>query len=161
MWIKNKRTAAENLNTRADEQIFIDVVEPCDFRILVRDQFFPVETALTEGPAKTGGVFECLTIGRSMDEQFFRNATHANAGATEIALFGDGNMRAKSRRHAARANTAGTGANHKEVKVVVFSHFRLPLRLTLEIARLSARPNGGIDSLDVENRGGGYHVGGE
>ena len=110
-------------HTAVDQQIAVDAIEAVDLAVFVGDQGRPIEVRFTQRPAKTAGLLEILGKVRAVNQQFFRHAAHIYACATQVAAFRNGYLGAKTRSETRCANTAGTGANYIQVKIV--GHFTL------------------------------------
>jgi hypothetical protein len=106
---------------RPRQQLFIDAVEAGDFCFLVVAQGCPVESGrLTAAfqPKLRASLKDFAEFGR-VDVQFLRHATDIDAGASQVAVFGDRHPGAKTRRHARSSYPTRAGADHEQVVVIV------------------------------------------
>ncbi len=68
-------------------------------------------------------LFQVFSDVGAVHQQFFRHATDVDTSAAQVAAFGYGDVGAEASGEASGTHTAGTGANHKQVKIV--GHFIL------------------------------------
>src|SRR5207344_2188914 len=101
------------------KQLSINSVQTADLGVLVGDQFCPIDMPFAHCPAKTRGVLEILAEMCSVNQKLLRDATHVDAGPSQVALFRHGDLGAIGSGHTAGAHTAGTGADGKEVVIIL------------------------------------------
>ena len=106
-----------------DQQVTIDAVEAVDLAILVGDQGRPIKVRLAQGPAKATGLLKIFGKMRAVHQQLLWYTADVHTGTTQVAALRHGHLGAKASGKARRANTAGTGANYIQVKIV--GHFTL------------------------------------
>ena len=106
-----------------DQQVAIDTVEAVDLTILVGDQGRPIKVRLAQGPAKAAGLFKIFGKMRAVHQQLLWHTADVHTGAAQVAALRHSHLGAKASGKARRANTAGTGANYIQVKIV--GHFTL------------------------------------
>ena len=133
MRVQHLGMSFHDLHAGIAEDFSVDAVEPADFSILVCDQFRPVDAAFTDRPAVSRSVGEVLAVMGSVDQEFLRNATDVDTGATEIALLGDRDFGAEGCLQPARAHAAGAGTDSKKI-IIVLGHVSSPFtRISLYI----------------------------
>ncbi|MCY1359340.1 hypothetical protein D9M69_459050 [compost metagenome] len=135
------------------QQIAVDAVEALDLAVLVADQGRPVEASLAQGPAEAFGLFEVIGKVRTVDQQLFRHAADVDAGAAQVAAFGDGHASPETGREARRTYTAGTGTYYEEVEVV--SHGKSPETSRQHTVR---SVSGQLPGLSLRHREGESHA---
>ncbi len=106
-----------------NQQVAVDTIKAIDFTVLVGDQGRPIKVRCTQGPAKTAGLLKVFGEMRTVHQQFLRHAADVNARTAQVAAFRHSHLGAKPCGKARRANTAGTGANYIQIKIV--GHFTL------------------------------------
>ena len=126
--VDNTCMAFQQGHATVHQQVTVDAIEPFNFAVLVGDQGSPVEFRAAQCPAESLGLLEVLGEVRAVHQQLFRHTANVDTGAAQVAAFSNGHPRAEARSKARRTHTAGTGTDHKQVKVV--GHFSLQNRLT-------------------------------
>jgi hypothetical protein len=109
--------ALDHGDVRLRERVGIDAREPRDLAVLVRYQRGPGKRRAFDGPAVAARVLQVFGVVRGIGEQFLRYAAADHAGAADAVVLGDRHPGAELARHAARAHTAGAGADGEEVVV--------------------------------------------
>lgn len=112
------RMAFEQGHAAVDQQVAVDAIEPRNFAVLVGDQLRPVELRVFQRPAKPRSLLEVVGEVRAVHQQLFRHAADVDAGPAQVTAFRNRHFRPVARGKTRGPHTAGTGANHKQIKIV-------------------------------------------
>ena len=99
----------------------VDARQAGDLDVLCLQEGRPVELRIVEGPAVALGDLQRMTDLGGHDHELLGHAASHDAGAADTVFLSDGDLLAAQRRQPRRPHPARTGADDKEV-VVVLGH---------------------------------------
>ena len=125
MRIDDDGTRFKQVDFRSGQQFLVDAVQPVDFLVLVGNQRCPIEGCFANGPAVIARILEILVEMGRVGQQLLRDAAADDAGATQSALFRNGDLGAVAGRNPCRTHAARPTTDDKEI-VIELGHLNSP-----------------------------------